>query len=209
MTKNEYLDELRKELSSLPFSEQEDAVRYYEEYFDDAGEENEQHVIEELGSPADLDRNIIANAGSTLPTVPHAPFQTQSPQTEKKKYSTTFWLLVILTSFLWIPVAATVLSIILSIIIIIFSIFITVSIMAITFLFSGICTLILAIPVLPSADAMLLIGLSLLYFGSALLMGILTYLLTKYFFPWCWKKAKHLGKSIPNAWKKYSAKQKG
>ena len=51
MTRNEYLGALRQELRSLPLQEQEEALRYYEEYFDDAGPENEQKVIAELGSP--------------------------------------------------------------------------------------------------------------------------------------------------------------
>lgn len=52
MNKQEFIRELRKELQDIPSKEREEAVQYYEEYFDEAGEENEEAVIRELGSPA-------------------------------------------------------------------------------------------------------------------------------------------------------------
>lgn len=52
MNKQEFIRELRKELQDIPSKEQEEAVQYYEEYFEEAGEENEEAVIRELGSPA-------------------------------------------------------------------------------------------------------------------------------------------------------------
>lgn len=209
MTKSEYLDALKKGLSSLPFSEQEDAIRYYEEYFDDAGEENEQRVMEELGPPAELARNIIANAGSNLPAMPHTPTQNQPPQPDPKKNSVTFWLLLLLTSFIWLPLLGTILSLVLCIIIFIFSLLFTTAVLSISLLFSAVCTLILAIPLLPTADAILLIGLALLYLGGALLTGTATFLLFKYFLPWCWKQAKKLVHSAKNRWKKHTASEKG
>ena len=42
------MEKLRELLKTLPYGEQEDALQFYEEYFDDAGPENEQRVIEEL-----------------------------------------------------------------------------------------------------------------------------------------------------------------
>jgi uncharacterized membrane protein len=59
MTKNEYLAELRENLMSLSPEERDDAVRFYDEYFEDAGKENEAAVIEELGKPFTLAKNII------------------------------------------------------------------------------------------------------------------------------------------------------
>ena len=45
MTRNEFIAELRGRLAVLPPEERENALQYYEEYFDDAGPENEQAVI--------------------------------------------------------------------------------------------------------------------------------------------------------------------
>lgn len=59
MTRQEYLSELSSNLMSLSAEEREDAVRFYEEYFEDAGPENEAAVMEELGKPYTLAKSII------------------------------------------------------------------------------------------------------------------------------------------------------
>ena len=53
MTRYEYLDELNTHLMSLSAEERENAVKFYEEYFEDAGPDKEQEVIEELGKFVD------------------------------------------------------------------------------------------------------------------------------------------------------------
>lgn len=60
MSKEEYLQSLQKNLIRMSTEEKEDAVRYYREYFDEAGPENEQKVIDELGSPVMLARKLSA-----------------------------------------------------------------------------------------------------------------------------------------------------
>lgn len=59
MNKYEFLSQLRSALSSLPKEEREAAMSYYEEFFSDAGEENEQAVIASLGTPETLAKSII------------------------------------------------------------------------------------------------------------------------------------------------------
>ena len=59
MNKYEYLAQLRSALFSVSQEEREAAMSYYEEFFNDAGEENEQSVIASLGSPQDLAQSII------------------------------------------------------------------------------------------------------------------------------------------------------
>ncbi|MHB1485513.1 MAG: DUF1700 domain-containing protein [Saccharofermentanales bacterium] len=51
MNRSEFENRLRDELKAVPDEERESALKYYREYFDDAGVENEQKVIEELESP--------------------------------------------------------------------------------------------------------------------------------------------------------------
>lgn len=62
MTKNEYLAKLRSCLECLDSGERETALQFYSEYFDDAGEENIQRIMDELGSPEKLAREIIAQS---------------------------------------------------------------------------------------------------------------------------------------------------
>lgn len=51
MNRTEFMKRLRELLSDISESEREEALNYYEDYFDDAGIENEQDVIAALGSP--------------------------------------------------------------------------------------------------------------------------------------------------------------
>lgn len=59
MTRAEYLAELDSHLITLPKEERDMAVGFYEEYFEDAGPDKEQEVMEELGKPYNLARTII------------------------------------------------------------------------------------------------------------------------------------------------------
>lgn len=59
MNRTEYMQLLEIALKDIPQSEKEEAIQYYNNYFDDAGEENEQEVISALGSPAKLAESII------------------------------------------------------------------------------------------------------------------------------------------------------
>ena len=63
MTKYEYLAELERLLSALPEQERRDAMNYYEEYFVSAGPEKEAEAIHELGTPQQVARKILEEAG--------------------------------------------------------------------------------------------------------------------------------------------------
>lgn len=58
MNKEIFLRDLRRFLADIPEEEREQALKYYEDYFEDAGPENEQKVIAELGSPIDIAKQI-------------------------------------------------------------------------------------------------------------------------------------------------------
>ena len=67
MTKDEFLIRLRTLVSDLPPEEREDVMNYYAEYFDDAGPENEQQVIRQLGSPEDVAREALGGGFQVRP----------------------------------------------------------------------------------------------------------------------------------------------
>lgn len=60
MKRKEYMEELEQLLLSLPTEEREEALRYYNDYFEDAGVENEDRVIRELGTPEEVSAKIKA-----------------------------------------------------------------------------------------------------------------------------------------------------
>ena len=59
MNAYEYLQALRAALAVLPDDEINSAMRYYEDYFLDAGDENAAQVIEELGPPEQVAQAIL------------------------------------------------------------------------------------------------------------------------------------------------------
>lgn len=60
MDKRTFLDRLQRQLADLTIEERREALEYYEEYFADAGEENEEDVILSLGTPEQVAEQIKA-----------------------------------------------------------------------------------------------------------------------------------------------------
>ncbi|MBQ9122156.1 MAG: DUF1700 domain-containing protein [Lachnospiraceae bacterium] len=58
MNREQFMRELERLLSNIPESERKEALAYYEDYFNDAGPENEAQVIAELGHPYKVAENI-------------------------------------------------------------------------------------------------------------------------------------------------------
>ena len=66
MNKQTYLAKLAQLLAPLPEQERQDALNYYEEYFDAASPEAEDATAAELGDPADAARKILEGEGLML-----------------------------------------------------------------------------------------------------------------------------------------------
>lgn len=65
MSRIEFMNELRALLLDVPAEEREEALQYYNDYFDDAGVENEESIIKELGSPMRVAQTIKAGLGGS------------------------------------------------------------------------------------------------------------------------------------------------
>ena len=61
MDRAQFMKQLERLLSDISESERKEALDYYENYFDDAGKENEAEVIRELGSPGKVAAIIKAD----------------------------------------------------------------------------------------------------------------------------------------------------
>lgn len=67
MNRVEYMRELEALLYDIPAEEREDAINYYNDYFDAGGEENEANTIASLGTPEELARTIkLANSDAAV-----------------------------------------------------------------------------------------------------------------------------------------------
>ena len=61
MTRQEYMEQLKKYLKRLPKEDYENAIEYFSEYFDEAGLQKEQQVMKELGEPKEAARELLLN----------------------------------------------------------------------------------------------------------------------------------------------------
>lgn len=61
MKKDEYLSQLDHYLRKLPREDYQEAIEYFQEYFEEAGPENEAALMEELGSPKEAAYDLIQN----------------------------------------------------------------------------------------------------------------------------------------------------
>ena len=64
MDRNEFMAQLERLLKDIPENDRKDALEWYQDYFDEAGPENEANVIQELGSPGKVASSIMAGMGN-------------------------------------------------------------------------------------------------------------------------------------------------
>lgn len=180
MDKYEYLAQLRKALAMLPKTEQDEAMSYYEEFFIDAGIENEQAVIASLGTPEALAASIMKesaqqaeNGGQASDAsgfvAPETP--AQNAQRTGKKWTggqiALVVVLLILSSPIWIGIVAAVFGVAVGLICAVFGIFIGFSVGSVAAFATGIVALFTNVPV-----GLFLMGAGLVVGGLVFLVAI-------------------------------------
>lgn len=165
MDRASYIKKLRGKLRRLPAHELNEALVYYEEYFDEAGAENEQQVILQLGSPSVVASQIMAEFA--LKDLDETPAST-------KKNMTAIWLIIlaILSAPLSIPLLAVAVALIISVGAVIFSIVVAIVATVVSIFFGGIAALISGIFVLTEhwPTAFLFMGLGLIVTGMGVFL---------------------------------------
>ena len=187
MNRREYLEQLKKRLRKLPFDEIREAVDYYEQYFNDAGEENEQAVIAELGPPSNVASQIIAEFA----------VKGSGQEQSAKRGLSSVWvvILAVFASPVALPLAVAVAAIAFSLVVVMLCLLISIGCTVLAFILTGVMCMVFSIPVLVQNFAT-----ALFYFGSGLVLcGIGTALvlptiaLSKKCFAWL---AKCVGRFI-------------
>ncbi|EJW95360.1 protein containing DUF1700, partial [gut metagenome] len=79
MSKENFLQQLKLLLNDIPEEEQAEALRFYAEYFSDAGPFEEQAILDELGSPERVAASIKA---ALLGSANENCVNTEQPETE-------------------------------------------------------------------------------------------------------------------------------
>lgn len=121
MNAYEYLQALRAALAVLPDDEINSAMRYYEDYFLDAGDENAAQVIEQLGPPEQVAEAILRDYTGVARRRPER-FEEEKAQTvdgvplgrdgKPRKKGINPWMLacIVLLALIFGPVAITVIG---------------------------------------------------------------------------------------------------
>lgn len=123
MNAYEYLQALRAALAVLPDDEINSAMRYYEDYFLDAGDENAAQVIEQLGPPEQVAEAILRDYTGVArrrperfeeekaQTVDGVPLGREGkPLTRKKGINPWMLACIVLLALIFGPVAITVIG---------------------------------------------------------------------------------------------------
>lgn len=96
MNRKEFMSRLEGLLWNVSPGEREEALQYYDDYFDDAGEENEQAVIETLGAPEKIaetirrelqgEENARRVSGSNREVIPWGEAEPEETETVDRGY---------------------------------------------------------------------------------------------------------------------------
>ena len=108
MNRFEYMTELASCLQDISEEDRRDAMEYYNAYFDEAGSENEQKVIEELGDPTKLADQIREGADTISETTDHISSDNSSADHTWK--IVLIVVVAILTSPITVPLILSVLG---------------------------------------------------------------------------------------------------
>lgn len=223
MTREEFLRRLNELLSDVTDEERAEAIRFYEEYLDDAGPEQEAQVLAELGSPEKVAAIIRANvpgsrvqpepqaaqaqsgpaapgagAAAAIPLPPYARPGAAPPAPPRKGMSDRTILLIILAVVLfplWIGLAGAVFGILMGIVGAAFG-----------FFFGGVGTIIGVVTVLvantPAAFeagipvGLFMVGLCLLALALGVALITAAVWLVAWLLPACWRLAKRAWRAL-------------
>lgn len=180
MSKEEYLAELERNLRKLPEEEREEAMQYYREYLEEAGE-NVEEVIEKLGSPKEVANGIIREcAVKSLEVVGQGQKREKEEEKERKKNDTAknVWLIIlgIFAAPVAFPVAIAIVAVLFSIFVVMAAFFFTVTVLDLSFFLVGIVAFVVGIGIVTVSPitTVFLIGCSLFVNGFGIVAIILT-----------------------------------
>lgn len=171
MNRKTYIDELSKKLSKLPKEEREDAINYYNEYFDEAQLGEEDEVPDTMKTPAQAASDIIQDCAIKVTNQP--------PKTVKKGIDTVWIvLLAILAAPIALPIAAAILSVFVALGAVCFAFVVTILALDFSIFAVGIGCFIATIEAFTVSVplGLLMIGIGLLMFG----LGAFGFILVAY-----------------------------
>lgn len=174
MNRRDFFADLIGELRNIEPIELQDVLQYYNEYFDEAGVENEQAVIVELGSPKELAVSIKANSSIKY-------LETGNPSTKKSLNAVWIAIGAIFAAPIALPLAiafgAVAITLVITFAILIFTVFLV----SFCFAVSGVLIAIASFVVIPTSfpSFLLMLGAGLILAGLSIIIFIPTLMLSR------------------------------
>ena len=179
MNRNEYMSILEKKLSNLPKEEFKAAIAYFQEYFDEAGPDKEQEAIEKLGPPNAVSAKILAEFAVKA--------SDDDPKSPKKGMS-AIWLaiLCIFAAPMAIPLGFAAIGLLIGFFGVLFSIVVSAGAVILTFIVTAVACFVASIAAffVSPVNGVLLLGVSMLLGGLALICIMPTYYIIRAFVSW-------------------------
>ena len=194
MTKKEYMKKLAYQLRRLPKEDFDKAMDYFEEYFEDAGIENEQKAIEDLGAPEEAASALILDLAQENAVKP--------PKTMKRRFSA---ILALFAAPIALPLALCILAVLASLILGILAVVGGILVTALAAVAGSVLGIIGGIAIIPQTlgGGLVTIGLSLMLIGCGILVTYFTILLARWIII---KLAGLLGKLVRKGGKRHEEK---
>jgi uncharacterized membrane protein len=175
MNRAEFMAELERHLARLDDREREDAIAYYNEYFDEAGPEDEARVIAELGSPARVAAQIRADAAVKGMGTTDAP--------PVKKGISTIWLVIlgILALPIAVPIVVAVFGVGIGLLAAVFGVVAALVAAVVAACFAGLLAFVAGVAVLfgSAPTGIFYIGGGLAVVGVSLLLSVLVFAVSR------------------------------
>lgn len=187
MTRQEYMEELKKYLKRLPQEDFDNAIEYFSEYFEEAGPEKEQQVMRELGEPKEAARELFLNLLQESVEKDQDIVEGKAPVLKGKRRSPGKIILLVFLVLCASPVSlallAFVFTVLCAVILTVAAVIFSIGITGIAAIAGGIVTIGVGLSLIlkSAAAACMMVGGGFLMTG----IGILAGLLTVYICKWC------------------------
>lgn len=181
MTKEQYIELLKKKLKKLPQVEFDKAIEYFEEYFDDAGEENVAQAIEDLGTPQMAADQIIRDFAGDY---------SRSTEAKKdvRKGLSGVWIVIlaIFASPIALPLVIATVAVLFTFMLCVLVVLLSIGIVGASLIITAPVALIGAFSTMASSFpvALVCLGFALTAVGSGIMLTYCSYLLIRRFLYW-------------------------
>lgn len=169
MNKTEFIRQLERKLKRLPKEDREDAIRYYEEYFEEMGADDTTDVSSTLGNPDEIAREIIA-------TCTEKHMDAQKEQGSIKNNTMVIWMIIlgICASPIAVPLAFAAIICLFALLIVLFSLILAIACVALACIACSFVVFFATISAPGLAQKLICLGCGFLLMGIGLLLSIAT-----------------------------------